>query len=315
VGLASSSSVRFMAVSSLLFGGVVVSACGNGAPAASLTTSSSSAPVSLSIIKGSGPVDVLYAGALVGAMTKVIAPAFDRATGFTFQGLPGGAYALANEIKDKVEVADVFISASPKVDKTLEGSANGNWVNWYLYLAKAPLVIGYNPHSSFVQQLKTKPWYEVMQEKRFLLGRTDPKLDPKGVLTIKLVDVEAARLHDPSLPSNILGSTENPAQVFPEETLVSRLEAGQLDAGFFYSNEAALAKIPTISTGMNLGATFTVTTVKGAPHRAGALSFIQFLYSFEGQKLLKEVGLTVTAPKLSGSKSDLPAALRSIVGG
>ncbi len=297
----------------VLLGGILTSACGNGAPLKSTTSASSTETQSSGVIKGSGPVDVLYAGSLVGAVTKVIGPAFDRATGFTLEGLPGGASALANEIKDRIEVADVFISASPKVDATLEGSANGNWVNWYLYLAKAPLLIGYNPNSTFATQLKKRPWYQVMAERGFLLGRTDPKLDPKGVLTIKLVKEEAAKLHDPGLVTQILGSTENPAQVFPEETLVSRLEAGQLDAGFFYSNEAALAKIPTISTGIDLGATFTVALVKGAPHMRGAESFIKYLYSKEGQSLLKKVGLTLVAPKLSGPIDRVPPLLRPII--
>ncbi len=300
-------------ISLALLGGMLTSACGNGALSASATSVSPASTQSSGIIKGSGPVDVLYAGSLVGAVTKVIGPAFDRATGFTLEGLPGGASALANEIKDRVEVADVFISASPSVDATLEGQANGNWVNWYLYLAKAPLVIGYNPNSSFAGQLRKKPWYQVMTERGFLLGRTDPKLDPKGVLTIKLVKEEAAKLHDPGLVRKVLGPTENPAQVFPEETLVSRLEAGQLDAGFFYSNEAALAKIPTISTGIDLGATFTVALVKGAPHLKGAESLIQFLYSPKGQSLLKKVGLTLVAPKLSGAVDLVPAPLRSII--
>ena len=34
--------------------------------------------------------------------------------------------------------------------------------------------------------------------------------------------------------------------MFPEETLVARLQSGQLDAGFFYTAEAVPAKIPTV---------------------------------------------------------------------
>ncbi len=298
-------------VAPLLLVGTLASAC------AEQTSTSTSTSLITSrdggVIRGSGSVDVLYAGSLVGAMNKVIGPAFHETTGYTLAGLPGGATALANEIKDRVEVADVFISASPKVNATLEGSSNGNWASWYLYLAKAPLVIGYNPNSSFASELKAKPWYQVMTRKGFLLGRTDPKLDPKGVLTIKLVEQEAQKLHDPRLVSQILGSPENPAQVFPEETLVSRLKAGQLDAGFFYFNEAVLANIPTIETGIDLGATFTVTVVKGAPHLRAAESFIQFLYSHRGQVLLKKVGLTLVAPKLFGSINQVPPPLRSII--
>ena len=38
------------------------------------------------------------------------------------------------------------------------GQANGDWVSWYIAFAESPLVIGYNPSSQFVNDLKTKPW-------------------------------------------------------------------------------------------------------------------------------------------------------------
>jgi len=58
----------------------------------------------------------------------------------------------------------VFISANPKVDDQLMGQANGEWVQWYIAFAESPLVIGYNPSSRFVDDLKNKSWYEVLAE-------------------------------------------------------------------------------------------------------------------------------------------------------
>ena len=43
----------------------------------------------------------------------------------------------------------MFVSASPAVNATLEGAANGNWVSWYATFATTPLVLGYNPTSKF----------------------------------------------------------------------------------------------------------------------------------------------------------------------
>jgi len=59
--------------------------------------------------------------------------------------------------------------------------------------------------------------------------------------------------------------------VFPEETLVGRLQAGQLDArAFFYANEAKEAGIPTVTLGaIQLAATYTVTVLDKAPPRLG----------------------------------------------
>lgn len=245
-------------------------------------------------------VNLLYAGSLVGAMTNDIGPAFNKATGYHLNGYPGGSVALALQIKEKLQKADVFLSAVPKVNDSLSGASNGNFVSWYADLASSPLVIGYSPKSKFASQLTSSNWYKVMQEPGFRLGRTDPKLDPKGSLTVTLVKEEGSKVGDPSLFKNLLGSSENPAQTFPEETLVGRLESGQLDAGFFYENEAKLAKIPFINTGIPLGANFTISILNRARNLKGAVAFVNFLYSSRGQELLKAVGLVPEKPIVHG---------------
>ncbi len=246
-------------------------------------------------------VNISYAGSLVATMNEQIAPAFLKSSGYKINGYPGGSVALANQIKEKLRQADVFISALPSTNQMLEGSANGDFISWYSDLASSPLVIGYNPNSKFVSQLTSSNWYKVMQEPGFRLGRTDPKLDPKGVLTETLVKDEGTKIGDPALFTKLLGSAENTSQIFPEETLVGRLESGQLDAGFFYENEAKLAKIPFIQTGIPLGAAFTVSILNNAKNLNGAVAFVNFLYSSQGQKLLNSVGLLPLKPTVHGT--------------
>ena len=139
-----------------------------------------------------GTVNALYAGSLVNLMEHGIGPAFDKATGNQFQGFAGGSDLLANQIKGKLRQGDVFVSANPKVNDSLMGEANGNWVSWYIAFAQSPLVIGYNASSKFAKDLRTKPWYQVLQEPGIRIGRTDPKLDPKGRLTMQLMDAGGA---------------------------------------------------------------------------------------------------------------------------
>ncbi|HTZ01983.1 MAG TPA: substrate-binding domain-containing protein, partial [Xanthobacteraceae bacterium] len=74
----------------------------------------SSAPAS-----AAGKVNVLYAGSLVNLMEHGIGPAFDKASGDTFQGFAGGSNKVANEIKGKLRQGDVFVSANPKVNDSL----------------------------------------------------------------------------------------------------------------------------------------------------------------------------------------------------
>jgi molybdate/tungstate transport system substrate-binding protein len=179
----------------------------------------------------------------------------------------------------------VFISANPKVNDELMGSANGDWVSWYINFAQSPLVIGYSPSSRFATDLKSKPWYEVLQEPGIKIGRTDPKLDSKGALTVQLLERAEQFYKVPGLAQKVLGAPDNPAQVRPEENLVGRLQSGQIDVGFFYSTETADLKMPaiTLPPEITLRAQYTVTVLHNAAHPTGATRFVGFLLGPQGR--------------------------------
>jgi len=260
-------------------------------------------------------VNVLYAGSLVNFMERSAGPAFEQESGDHFQGFAGGSNKVANEIKAKLRRGDVFVSANSKVDDQLMGQENGDWVRWYIAFAESPLVIGYNPASRFVNDLKNKSWYEVLADPGLKLGRTDPKLDPKGALTIELLKRAESFYNKPGLSQQVIGAPDNPAQVLPEETLVGRLQSGQIDVGFFYSTETTDAKIPAINLPEEIApkAHYTVTVLRDAPNAVGAERFVSFLLGAQGHDLLKEHGLELLKPKLSGDASAVPAAISSLV--
>jgi molybdate transport system substrate-binding protein len=282
---------------------VAVAGCG------SASTSSTAGGAASSADAGHGKVSVLYAGSLVNMMEHDLGPAFAKATHYSYQGYGAGSTEVAAQIKGQVRQADVFISASPKADALLQGASNGAWVSWYASFAKAPLVIGYNRHSSYASQFASRPWYKVITQPTIKVGVTDPKLDPKGKLTVEALDDAATALNMPSLSNQL-----SKFQVFPEESLVGRLEAGQLDAGFFYSNEAVEQHIPTVPlTPVKASATYTVTLLKGAPNASGAQAFIRFLLGPTGQATLRRHGLTLLTPAVTGS--GVPAGLSSAFSG
>jgi molybdate/tungstate transport system substrate-binding protein len=242
-------------------------------------------------------------------MERDLGPKFTSATGYQFSGYGAGSAQVANQIKGGVRQGDVFISASPQVNATLEGPANSNWLSWYASFAKASLVIGYNPQSRFSSQLRTQPWYQVITQPGFLLGRTDPALDPKGQLTVQALTQAATTYNDPAL----LSLTKTTGGVFPEETLVGRLQAGQLDAGFFYTNEAKEAGIPTVTLGaVQLAATYTVTVLNKAPHSPGATAFLNDLLGGKGQSIIAAHGLTLIKPPQQ-SGSGVPSSLHPVL--
>lgn len=250
---------------------------------------------------------VLYAGSLVNVMEHHMGPAFHKASRYSYQGYGGGSSKMANEITGKVRNPDVFISANPTVNTSLMDKAG--YVSWYATFARSPLVLGYNPKSKFAQQLKTTPWYKVVTKPGFKLGRTDPKLDPKGKLTAQAINQTATDRHQPALKKKILAN----AKVFPEEDLVGRLQSGQLDAGFFYSIETADLDTPTASLQpVHLSARYTVTVLQHAPDRRGGIAFASFLFGGTGSKILQKNGFKLVDPaQIAGDKSAVPGKLRS----
>ena len=258
-------------------------------------------------------VVVLYAGSLVNLMEHGVGPAFDKNTGDQFQGFAGGSNGLANQIKGRLRRGDVFIGANPRVNDDLTGTANGDWVSWYINFAQSPLVIGYSPSSRFASELKTKPWYEVLQEPGIKIGRTDPKLDPKGALTVQLLDRAEQVYKLPGLAQKVLRAPDNPEQVRPEENLVGRLQSGLIDVGFFYSTETADLKIPAIvlPAEVALSARYTVTVLRDAAHPVGAIKFVDFLLGPQGRAVAQEHGLDTVKPSVGGDPGKIPAQIRS----
>ena len=278
------------------------------ASTAASSTASSSASAAPT---GSGSVNVLYAGSLVTLMTKQVDAAFQAASGYSVTGESAGSTALVTDIKGKVYKGDVFISASPKATATLMGTANGSWVSWYVSFASSNVVLGYNPNSKFASVIKSEPWYKAITTPGLKLGFTDPATDPKGKLVAEALTDTAKSQNMPALTA----IENDKGDVFPEETLVARLQSGQLDAGFFYTAEAVPANIPTVPlTGeTGLTATYTISTLAGAPNEAGAEAFVAYLLSPAGEAFLKQDGFDlITPPTVTGT--GVPSTVQSAIG-
>ncbi|HVT66480.1 MAG TPA: extracellular solute-binding protein [Trebonia sp.] len=307
-----------LAVVGLAFVGLAAAGCSSSsssssssAPATSAASASPAGSASASSAPtGSGAVNVLYAGSLVNLITKQVGPAFQQSSGYSVTGEGAGSTALVTDIKGKVYKGDVFISASPAATKTLMGASNGGWVSWYASFASSNVVLGYNPKSKFASVIKSEPWYKAITTPGLKLGFTDPATDPKGKLVAEALTATAK---SQSLPA--LTAIENDkADVFPEETLVARLQSGQLDAGFFYTAEAVPAKIPTVPLAgeTDLKATYTISTIKGAPNEAGAEAFIAYLLGPSGQAVLKQDGFDLISPA-TVTGAGVPAAVQSAI--
>lgn len=322
--------------------GAVLSACG-----LALAGLLAAPPAGTADAGAAPPVRVLYAGSLVAVLEQGLGPAFTGATGVPVEGRPGGSLALAHMILDRLLVPDVFISADPGVNALLLRPGPGPSAPWFLTLARTAMVIAYSPGSRFAQAFRRaasgqRAWYEVLASPGLRLGRTDPQLDPKGYRTILLLRLAERYYRRPGLETRLLGAPGNPAQIFPEEELVGRLESGQLDAGFFYLTEVLEQHLPylTLPGQVNLGdpamartyaqvsyrdpdgrvhrgapILYTITVPSTARNLSGAVRFVQFLYGPVGQRILSAHGLLPVRVLVGGDPRALPPPLRLLVQG
>jgi molybdate/tungstate transport system substrate-binding protein len=115
----------------------------------------------------------------------------------------------------------------------------------------------------------------------------------------------------------VLGAPDNPSQVLPEETLIGRIQSGQLDAGFFYSTESTDAQIPTVALPAAIApkAVYTVTILRDAPNSGGARRFVAFLLGSQGQHILEQHGLSRRKPTVSGDLNSVPPDIRALATG
>jgi len=294
----------------------------------------------------SGTVNVFYAGSLVNLNETLVGPAFAAATGYTYQGKAAGSLAIANQIKGRIATPDVVELADPKVDDSLMGNANGNYLSWYFTYARSELVIGFDPKSKFAGDFRRVQghkllWYRALLQPGLRIGRTDPNLDPKGYRALWMAELAQRVYHLKNFKERIFGSDSNPAQIFPEEVLVARILTGQVNAAVFYLSEARDLGLPYISlpAKINLGnvkyaklyATqhFTTSggvTVTGAPieytitipgtakNESGAEAFVRFVLSRRVRALSKTHGLLPFKVSVGGDRSAVPPSLGTFVG-
>jgi molybdate/tungstate transport system substrate-binding protein len=269
-------------------------------------------------------INVAYAGSMGVVMDRALGPAFAQANNADYRGIGQGSYGLANLLASGQMRSDVFVSVSPGPMKVLIGKG---LVKSATPIAGTAVVVAYNPKGRFAADFTaaaagSKPWYSVLEEPGVRFGRTDPAIDPQGRNIIFAMLLAERYYNVPGLAKTILGDFENPAQIFTEASVLSRLEAGQLDAASAYQSSAFSQGLPfvTLPQQINLsdpslaaawydkaqfaltksdGTTQTLTSEPLAFYAAAltnaqspslAAAFVAFLQSPQAQTMLRDHG-------------------------
>jgi molybdate/tungstate transport system substrate-binding protein len=191
---------------------------------------------------------VAYAGSMGVVMDRVLGSAFAEANHVSYQGTGQGSYALARLLAAKQMQADVFVSVTPGPVRVLQQAGLAHEA---VPVASTRMVIAYAPRSRFAGPLAEAAqghgkWWEILQTQGFRFGRTDPLTDPQGQNILFTMDLAERYYHAPGLARAVLGPVLNPAQIFAEPSLLSRLEAGQIDASSGYHSAVASHGLPFV---------------------------------------------------------------------
>jgi molybdate/tungstate transport system substrate-binding protein len=332
--------------------GFVVAAC-IGLAAAGCSSSGGSVNSGGGKAKPSGIANVAYAASLTYLNEKVFGPAFEKASGYKYQGTAGPSDGLSSEISAKTIFPNVFITVGGKSIESL----GPKFTKWFIQYASTSIVVAYNPSSRYASQFEAiasgkKPMadlFKLMEQPGFQLGRTDPSTDPQGRAFIFMLELAAMKYHLPkdTVTKIVRGplASARSTQIFEEAALDSRLQAGQVDAASAYLSQAKQLHLKYISLppDINLGdasqadnyakasititdssgkdtktgspLTLDITTIEGAKDAAAGNAFVAYVLSPAGRSLYeKQGGYTLLTPTLTGNASDVPASIRKEIG-
>ncbi len=311
--------------------------CGTPSATNSLSSDKTNSPQT----KNLGTANVAYAGSLQLVNDTELGPNFTHQTGIAYIGRGGGSFGVAHLISSDQITPNVFESVGVAPIQLLEP----HYTSYAIGFASSPLVIAYSPTSPFAPTFKAiaqgklplKTLFTLMESKNFHLGRTNPNTDPQGQAFIMMMQLAVKYEHLPSGTSQkILGGTNNPNQIFSEESILSRLQAGQLDASSAFLSEVVQRHLPYISlpsainfgdpadqsiyatTHLRLsdGKTVTgspleiyVTPVQHTPDAKAGVSFISYLLSKPGLAVYEKNGYELTPPVIYGNRSAIPMSI------
>lgn len=275
---------------------------------------------------------VAHAGSMGAVMDKGLGPAFAASHHVDVHAIGRGSYGLAHLIAGKHKRPDVFIAITPGPIRIVQ---KAGLMAIAVPVASTQMVIAYSPKSRFAGQFKAAakgdlPWYKVLEQKDLRFGRTDPRTDPQGRNIVLTMQLAQRYYQQPHLVKEILGSILNKRQIFTEASLLTRLEAGQMDATSGYLSAVISHHLPYIKLpeeinldnpammekwyghagfelpGEGSGAAtrvkvqplvFYAGVLENAARPTLARQFIAFLQSAKGRKLLADYGYSTAKGK------------------
>ena len=214
---------------------------------------------------------------------------------------------------------------------------------WFATFARNSMVLIYTDQSIGAGEINGQNWWQVLLRPGVRGGRSDPALDPNGYRALMVFQLAEKLYQKPGLASR-LERAFPPRYVRPKEAdLMALVQAGELDYSWSYASIAKTAKLRYVSLPDELDLSdpkladwyaqarvwipgsrraagdsvefrgepivYALTIPAAAPHPQTAHAFVRFVFSPEGQAILKANGFMLLEKPLLGGPGKPPAGL------
>lgn len=287
-----------------------------------------------------GQLVVFNAGSLARPFSELLRAFKDKYPQVTPAQENSGSLEAARKITDLGKVPDVIGVADYGIIPKLLIPKHASW---YATFARNAMVLVYTDESKGAGEINDRNWWRVLLRPGIRAGHSDPALDPNGYRTLMVFQLAEKFYHHPGLAAR-LDSAFPPRYIRPKEAdLTALVQAGELDYAWSYASIAktaglryvrlppevdlsepkladwysqAVVRLPGASRAGKDSVEFrgepivyALTIPTAAPNPRTAEAFVRFVFSPEGQAILKANGFTVLEKPLLGGSGKPPAGL------
>jgi len=288
----------------------------------------------------SGPLIVFNAGSLAKPFSDLLRAFRAKHPGVVPAQENSGSLEAARKLTDLDKIPDVIgVADYGVISKLLVPRHAG----WYATFARNSMVLIHTDESVGAGEINGQNWWQVLLRPGIRAGRSDPALDPNGYRTLMVFQLAEKHHKQPGLAAR-LEHAFPPRYVRPKEAdLTALVQAGELDYSWSYASIAKTAKLPYVNLpdevdlsdpkladwygqakvrlpGTSRGGkdsvefrgepiVYALTIPRAAAHPGTAREFVRFVFSPEGQSILRANGFTVLEKPLLGGPERPPEGL------
>lgn len=256
-----------------------------------------------------------------------------------------GSLVAARKVSEYKRRGDVVISADNRV---IDSLLIPKFADWQVGFLTNEIVLAYSEKSRYAAKVSSTNWPTILMRPEVRVARVDENLGPLGYQTLlvwKLADIHyGQQLRGTSLFQALWkrasGGLIRPdaAELLPvlgteadyifiyrstakEHNLKHLLLPAEVNLSSFAHSDFYSGASATISAAPGKDITirgepivFSLTILRDAPNRAGALSFVKMLLGPDGKAILERHGFApVSPPKYYGKGESFPEALRDVL--